>query len=163
VAAIAIGLSTKIGTSGILGAAQLVQEQQQRLGAADREGRDDDVPPRAAVRRMRSASASAGSSPSCCAAAVGRLHHHDVRVRARLGRGHHDVLLAAEVAGEQHRRRAVVDAQAGRAEDVARAREAAGQAAGRSKRLAEVDGAQQLERGLGVVLGVERARPGDAC
>ena len=70
----------------------------------------------------------------------------------------HQIVGAAEVAGEQHRAAVVLDHDARRAEDVPGRREARRRAAAERHGLAELDAADLLQRLARIVLGVERQR-----
>ena len=135
-----------------------VQQVQQRLRAADGEGRDDhDAAARGAAPHHVGELLRRVLLP-VRAVAVGGFDEHPVGARRRHRWPHHQVVAAAEVAREQHRARAAGEMRAGRAEDVAGTLQAHREAGQRLEGRVEVARLEAPQRAPRRLLGVQRQR-----
>ena len=156
----AIGLSTKMGTSGQRAlAVQHPELVQQHLGAVHGEGRDDDRATTVDGAHDRVPQGVDRALVLVTAIAVRRLDDHPVRVGDGIRRHEDRMRRPTQVPAEHHGRPTVEDQPHDRrAQDVAGGPHLHADAGGDLDRLAERDGSQVLERGVGVSLGVQRQR-----
>ena len=138
------------------GGLQLPQMIEQRLRAADGEGRDHDGA--AALDRALDDGAEqlGGIARLVDAVAVGGFDDDVVGLRDRLRIEHHRIAVAAEITGKDDAPAAPFDVGGGSAQDVAGMPERQRRPSGKLDRLAERNGREEFERALGIANAVER-------